>query len=450
MLCGENMFQREGINTVLKGSRTYVGFGFGAIQAGLFLLEAFRSGHFGRLVVAEVLPDVVAEVRQAGGHFSVNVAHAERIEQVEIGPVEIENPAEPTCRDRLVAAIAAAEEIGTALPSTEHYVSGGPVSVHQLLAEGLVRKAKAGGPLAVVYTAENHNHAAEILKAATLKAVGDLDRPAVASKVRFLNTVIGKMSGTVADPQEIRSQMLSPVTPRSGRAFLVEAFNRIQISKISFDPKAGEGPFSRGIDVFEEKANLLPFEEAKMYGHNAVHALAAGVGAMLGAVRMAELPGFPGAMDFLRDALIQESGAALIDKYRSVDQLFTEAGYRRYADSLLARMTNPLLRDTIERVGRDPERKLGWDDRLIGTMRLALQQGVEPRRCAFGAAATLATIDRGVLDGGFPLRQAFDPIWAASSPAPEPRQAVLALVEEGVCRLRAWRGEGFPPLNEFF
>ena len=45
----------------LTGTRTYVGFGFGAIQAGLFLYEAYRSGNFARLVVAEVLPDLVAK-----------------------------------------------------------------------------------------------------------------------------------------------------------------------------------------------------------------------------------------------------------------------------------------------------------------------------------------------------------------------------------------------------
>lgn len=435
---------------MLKGSRTYVGFGFGAIQAGLFLLEAFRSGRFGRLVVAEVLPEVVAAVRRAGGHFSVNVAHAERIERVEVGPVEIENPGEAADRDRLVAAVAAAEEIGTALPSTGHYVSGGPAGVHSLLAEGLVRKAGAGGPRAVVYAAENHNRAAEILEAAVVEVVGQLDRPVVGAQVRFLNTVIGKMSGAVSDPEEIRSQNLSPVTPDSHRAFLVEAFNRIQISQVRFDPKAGQEPFSRGIDVFEEKANLLPFEEAKLYGHNALHALAAGVGAMLGAARMADLPAFPGVMAFLGDALIHESGQALIGKYRGVDPLFTEDGYRRYAEDLLERMTNPLLRDTVERVGRDAERKLGWDDRLIGTMRLALQQGVEPRRCAFGAAATLAAIDHGVLEDDFSPTEILDSIWAASSPDRKQRQAVLALVEDGLCRLRAWRAAGLPPLDEFF
>jgi len=54
----------------LTGSKTFVGFGFGAIQAGLFLYEAYQSGNFGRLVVAEVLPDQkvekIKELQRAG------------------------------------------------------------------------------------------------------------------------------------------------------------------------------------------------------------------------------------------------------------------------------------------------------------------------------------------------------------------------------------------------
>ena len=52
-------------------------------------------------------------------------------------------------------------------------------------------------------------------------------------------------------------------------------------------------------------------------------------------------------------------------------------------------MTNPYLRDRTERVIRDTPRKLAWDDRLIGTMRLALDAGVTPRRFALGAAGCL-------------------------------------------------------------
>src|SRR5437868_13608752 len=86
----------------LSGSRTYVGFGFGAIQAGLFLYEAFKSGNFGRLVVAEIVPEVVAAIRKADGYFTVNIAHADCVEQARIGPIEIYNPAEPEDRRQLI------------------------------------------------------------------------------------------------------------------------------------------------------------------------------------------------------------------------------------------------------------------------------------------------------------------------------------------------------------
>jgi mannitol-1-phosphate 5-dehydrogenase len=359
----------------LTGEHTYVGFGFGAIQAGLFLYEAFESGHFRRLVVAEVVPAVVAQVRAAGGVFAVNIAHADRIEAARVGPVEIYNPGEPGDRAALVAALAEAQEIGTAIPSVNFYASAGPGSLHRVLAEGLARKAPDRP--AVIYAAENNNTAAEIL-ARHVAAEITLPR-----QVQFLNTVVGKMSGLADDPA---AKGLAVVTPDADRAFLVEAFNHILISKVHLDG------FRRGIEVFAEKGDLLPFEEAKLYGHNATHALAAYLAGGLGLETIGELRGVPGFVPFLRDAFLEESGEALIRKHRGVDPLFTPDGYRAFADDLLERMTNPFLMDTVARVGRDPERKLGWDDRLIGTMRVAMAQGVEPRRYAIGAAAAIEAL----------------------------------------------------------
>jgi mannitol-1-phosphate 5-dehydrogenase len=434
----------------LSGTRTYVGFGFGAIQAGLFLHEAFGSGAFRRLVVAEVLPEVVSAVRGAGGHFCVNIAHSDRVEHAVVGPVEIEDPASASDRARLVEAIAEAEEIGTAIPSIAYYVSAAPGSLHRVLAAGLRKKAASKGPRAVVYTAENHNHAAEILESSVIEEIPEDEREAVRSRVRFLNTVIGKMSGVISDPEEIQSQELTTITPGDQRAFLVEAFNRILISKIRFGEMEGEPPFRRGIQVFEEKENLLPFEEAKLYGHNATHALAAYIGAVRGVQRIAGLREIPGIFPFLRAAFIEESGEALIRRHAGVDTLFTREGYRHYADDLLARMTNPYLRDSVERVGRDPGRKLGWDDRLIGTVRVALGQGVEPRRFAFGAAAALATMDRSVLEKDVPAEVLLNPLWREAATDEREKAAVLGLVEEGRHQLRRWRESGFPDLERFF
>jgi mannitol-1-phosphate 5-dehydrogenase len=427
----------------LDGTRTFAGFGFGPIQAGLFLYEAFSSGAFRRLVVAEILPDVVSAVRRAGGYFGVNIAHADHIEHFQAGPIEIHDPAVASERARLVEAIANAEEIGTAVPSVTNYVSASPASIRRILAEGLGEKAGRSAPRAVVYTAENHNHAAEILESQVYEGISANERERVHTRVRFLNTVIGKMSRVVTDPDEIRDCGLIPITPDAPRAFLVESFNQILISRIDF-------PFQRGIQVFQEKEDLLPFEEAKLYGHNATHALAAYIGALKGVRFIVDLKPIPGMLPFLRAAFIEESGEALIRKNQGVDVLFTKEGYAEYADDLLQRMMNPYLRDTVERVARDPERKLGWDDRLIGTLRVALRAGITPRRYAFGAAAALATIEQATLENDARAVALLNSIWKGAAADVREKELVIRLVEEGRQRLKRWRESEFSDLELFF
>lgn len=429
----------------LTGKRTYVGFGFGAIQSGLFLYEAYQSGQFRRLVVAEVVPEVVEAVRRDDGQYSVNIAHRDRVELARLGPLEIQDPAAAADRSRMVAAITEAEEIGTAVPSVAFYVSDKPGSLHRLLAAGLCEKVARDGPRAVIYAAENHNHAAEILEEAVMAQVPEGRREAVRSRVRFLNTVIGKMSQVISDPAEVRGRGLAPIAPDLPRAFLVEAFNRILISKVRF-PK----PFERGIAVLQEKDDLLPFEEAKLYGHNATHALLGYLGAMLGAERVADLQQVPGMIPFARRAFIEESGEALIRKHRGLDPLFTPAGYQEFADDLLERMTNPFLVDMIERVTCDTERKLGWNDRLAGTMRVALEQGVSPRRYALGAAAALVHIDPSVLGNPAAARPTLNSLWQEAGPAPEEQGRLAVLIERALGELGAWRLAGCPDPEAFF
>lgn len=419
----------------LNGTRTYVGFGFGAIQAGLFLYEAYHSGAFRRLVVAEIVPDVVEQLRRAHGRYAVNIAQPDGISSATVGPVEIKNPAIDIDRTHLIEAIAEAEEIGTAVPSVNFYTTAGPPSLHQVLAEGLRRKAAVNGPRCVVYTAENHHRAAQILEETVMAIIPLAEQEAVRSRVRFLNTVIGKMSGVITNEAEIQEQRLMPITPGEARAFLVEAFNQILITKVDFS--VSHPFFQRGIAVFEEKDDLHPFEEAKLYGHNATHALAAYLGKVTGVERLSELSTILGAISFLRSAFLEESGQALIRKYGGQDPLFTPSGYRHYVDDLLQRMMNPYLRDTVERVGRDPRRKLGWNDRLVGTMRLALSQGITPDRYAIGAAAALTVIEPLLLNQNLPIAEILLPLWAAQQPDANEVALVLALIEASLVKLKS-------------
>jgi mannitol-1-phosphate/altronate dehydrogenase len=364
-------------------ANSFVGFGFGPIQSALFLYEAFRSGNFSRYVVAEIDRELLQAVQEAGGRYTVNIARRDRIDRDTVAGVELFDPREPGDFRRIAAAVAEAHEMCTALPSVQAYGAGGQISVVRQLAAGL--SARRPGLPAVLYAAENHNRAAELL----LQQLEPLAAPEVLQHVQLLNTVIGKMSGVITDAQTIRRLGLATITPQVPRAILVEEFNRILVSKVRLPG------FRRGIEVFVEKEQLLPFEEAKLYGHNAIHALIAYLADVAGYRTMAEAGGDAFIMDTARGAFLEESGAALIRRHSGLgDPQFTEPGYRAYAEDLLRRMVNPYLNDLVERVGRDHVRKLGLEDRLFGTMVIALEQGLEPGRLALGAAAGVWSLIR--------------------------------------------------------
>ncbi len=374
----------------MAGSKSFVGFGFGPIQSALFLYEAYRSGNFSSFSVADVDGELVRAVRAGGGRYTVNVARPDGIDRFTVEGVQLHDTRTAEGRRAVVEAVAASDELATALPSVAVYTAGGQSSVADLLAAGLEARRETGrlppgGLPTVVYTAENNNHAAEILEGHLRARVS----AEALTGVQVLNTVIGKMSGVTADLPTIRRLGLATLTPQLPRAVLVEEFNRILISRVRLPG------FRRGIEVFQEKEDLLPFEEAKLYGHNAVHALIAYLAELKGCLTIADAAKHPWIMQTARRAFIEESGAALIRRHaRLGDALFTPEGYTQYAEDLLRRMVNPHLCDQVERVGRDHARKLGIEDRLFGTMTLALEAGLEPEHLALGAAAGVVSLVR--------------------------------------------------------
>lgn len=340
---------------------TFLGIGCGPIQTSIFLSGAFRSG-VDRLVIAEVDPSLVDAVRAADGRLTLSIAHADTIEQEVIEGVEMLNPTVPEDLDTLTAVAAEADEVATALPSIAFYKH-----IEGWLKDGFSREPDRRR---FVYAAENHNHAAEALAERLGEGLTD---------THCINTVIGKMSG-VFPSEECERRGIPTLTPDADRGHLVEAFNNILIQR-------APGIEDRRIQGLSDKPELLPFEEAKLYGHNAIHFLL-GLHAMeRGREFMHETAQDTDLQAKAREAFIDESGAALCKKWAGVDELFTTEGYTAYADDLLQRMTNRFLTDQVSRVCRDLERKLGWEDRLIGTLRVALAQDVEPR--LLGEAAAL-------------------------------------------------------------
>lgn len=420
-----------------EGGRRFVGLGFGAVQAGLFTYEAHRAGVYASPLVIDVRPDLVAGLRSAGGHVRVNIARAHRIDVATIGPVDVADPSAPEDRDRIVKAIAGADELASALPSVASYASEATSSPHRLLAEGLARRTR-DVPL-IVFCAENHRNAAALLEGAVLEIFGPRERDALRDKARFVDTVIGKMGGVITNRHEVGALGLATVTMDLSSAFLVEEFDRILVSRV--DPAGDVHP---GMPALHEVDDLAPFEDVKLLGHNATHALGAFLGQLQGISRFAELREVPGAMAFLRRAFIEESGRTLIGRYAGRDPLFTLQGYTDFADDLLARMANPFLSDSIERAARDPHRKLGWDDRLIGLIRMGLAQGVPTPRYAMGVVAGLDVLRR---DGSAASdTDLLTAIWPSHVDDTE-AAAVFGAVARGRAWLARWHQAGFAGLT---
>jgi mannitol-1-phosphate/altronate dehydrogenase len=106
-------------------------------------------------------------------------------------------------------------------------------------------------------------------------------------------------------------------------------------------------------------------------------------------------------------------------------------------------MTNPFLCDSVARVGRDPARKLAWDDRFIGAMRLAMDAGIAPGRYAFGAAAALDALGVSPNHAGPFLRD----LWQTAAPDSGTAGRLLDHIAVAAERVRAWKERQFPTLE---
>ena len=94
-------------------------------------------------------------------------------------------------------------------------------------------------------------------------------------------------------------------------------------------------------------------------------------------------------------------------------------------------MLNPHLGDLVERITRDPERKLGWSDRLIGPLRLALEHGIRPAYLPLGAAAALRVLrPEGLEDGQ--VADCLARIWREENPDPDVAKTVIHLISEAL------------------
>ncbi len=135
--------------------------------------------------------------------------------------------------------------------------------------------------------------------------------------------------------------------------------------------------------------NLVPaspfdfYIKRKLYVHNMGHAICAYLGGFNGRKYIWQGIDNPDILHIVQNAML-DSATALSKRY---DVPLSEI--LLHITDLLGRFRNQALGDTCQRVGGDPARKLGPDDRLIGASLLCLEQGIVPVYTALGAAGAV-------------------------------------------------------------
>ena len=83
-------------------------------------------------------------------------------------------------------------------------------------------------------------------------------------------------------------------------------------------------------------------------------------------------------------AVLEETSALLVAKHG-----LDEAAQRAYREKILVRFSNPAVLDTVERVGRQPLRKLSRNERFIGPAAELIESGFMPEALLGAIGAVL-------------------------------------------------------------
>jgi mannitol-1-phosphate 5-dehydrogenase len=130
--------------------------------------------------------------------------------------------------------------------------------------------------------------------------------------------------------------------------------------------------------------NLMAFVERKLFTLNTGHAITAYLGQQAGLLTIRDAILDPAIRRVVKGAM-EESGAVLIKRYG-----FDAARHAAYIDKILSRFENPYLHDDVERVGRQPLRKLSAGDRLIKPLLGTLEYGLPHANLIQGIAAAMS------------------------------------------------------------
>lgn len=332
-----------------------VQFGAGNIGRGFIGQLFFESGY--ETVFVDVDPELVSELNRRGS-YTIRIV-GDTTHDINVHGVRAVDGADTE---------AVVEEVATADIAATAVGVKALAAVAEPLARGLeARCQRPDSPTLDIIVCENMVNAAGFLKEHVGERLSGADKELLETRVGFVDASIGRMVPLMTAEQREEDPLL----------VLVEEYCELPVDKAAF-----KGPIPP-IHHLEPYDNFQAYVERKLYVHNTGHAIAAYLGHLRGHTFIWEAIGDQAVRDRVK-AAVDESRDALVER-RGLDS----SDLDDHIDDLLSRFANVALGDTVFRVARDPIRKLGKDDRLVGAARAALDAGISPVRIAFGVAAAI-------------------------------------------------------------
>lgn len=330
-----------------------VHFGAGNIGRGFVGLLLHEGGY--EVVFSDVAGALVDAIN-ATEQYTVHEAGPGGIDRVVTGYRAINSAENP---DAVAEEVAMADVVTCAVgPNVLRFIA-------PAIVDGLTRRDPALPPLKVM-ACENAIGATDQLKAEIEKAAAD-DAPLLLERAVFANTAVDR---------------IVPAQPEgAGVDVTVEPYFEWAIEQ---GPFGGDLPRIPGAHFVDD---LGPFIERKLFTVNTGHAATAYFGAQAGIDRISDALADPAIASRVGAAL--EETSAMLAAVHGLD----EDELAEYRATILDRFRNPELVDTVQRVGRQPLRKLSRHERFIGPAAQAAQRGLSTEALLAAVGAALAFDD---------------------------------------------------------
>lgn len=174
--------------------------------------------------------------------------------------------------------------------------------------------------------------------------------------------------GSMPDRARFANSAIDRIVPgqpaNSGLNVRIEKFYEWAVESTPF------GEFGHpDIPAIHWVGHLEPYIERKLFTVNTGHATAAYYGYNAGKKTIAEALKDPRIRGIVRNVL-QETASLIIDKHE-----ISAAEQQEYVETIITRISNHYLEDTVERVGRAPMRKLSRKERFIGPAAQLAERG---------------------------------------------------------------------------